>query len=102
MPRPDASRASAAPVAMPSDITRELLTVTRLYPQLWLRVWAVQDGVHLVATLVPPKGFHAEGNKRLVEAVWQPDEVTEQLVVEWGYRALRKLLQDDYEGTGHL
>jgi DNA-binding response OmpR family regulator len=76
--------------------------VARLYPQLWIRVWAAADGVHLTATLIPEDGGRQTSNRQLIRAVWQPDEVTEQLVVEWAYRALRKLLQDEYEGTGHL
>lgn len=98
---PSISRA-AAPATVPAHTLRDIIAVSRLYPQLWIHVTAKPDGVHLVATIIPESKSTRPGNRTLVRAVWQPAEVTEQLVVEWAYRALRKLLEDSYEGTGHL
>lgn len=92
----------AAPTVVATHTLRDIIAVSRMYPQLWLNVSAKPDGVHLVATLIPPSAVPQPSNRQLVRAVWQPAEVTERLVVEWAYRALRKLLEDDYEGTGGL
>ncbi len=98
---PSISRAAAP--AKPAKYTlSESIAVSRLYPQLWVQVSAKPDGVHLSATLVPEYEATPDRPRTLMHAVWQPSEVTEQLVVEWAYRALRKLLEDRYEGTGHI
>lgn len=98
---PSISRA-AAPANVPTHTLRDIIAVSRLYPQLWLHVTAKPDGVHLTATLIPDRESTSQSSIPLVRAVWQPERVTEQLVVEWAYRALRKLLEDRYDGTGSL
>jgi len=82
---PRSGRLSVAP-------TRD--RTTSRYPELILRVWACNDGVHLKALLLTPKGGEHPQPQTLMEAVWQPSEVTEVSVVDWGYRALRKWLED--------
>ena len=98
---PSISRA-AAPVPKTTYTLHDIIQVSRLYPQLWLNVSAKPDGVHLVATIVPARGDRETRNRTILKAVWQPEGVTEQLVVEWAYRALRKALEDHYDGVGHL
>jgi hypothetical protein len=64
------------------------------YPQLHLRVWAQLDGMHVLAYVE----YMGEDARLVVHdvarAVWHPKEVTEELVVEWGQRALSRWLGD--------
>lgn len=63
------------------------------YPELILRVWAMGDGMHLKAVVNVPSAGEYPNTVTLSEAVWQPSEVTEVAVVDWGYRALRSWLE---------
>lgn len=77
----------------------EAAKVLRQYPELHLRVFATPVGMKLVASLYWPET--APYNRRvevLTEAIWQPREVTEELVVDWGQRALAKWLADRISG----
>jgi len=68
--------------------SRENQAVRWQYPELSLRVWAELDGVHLYATLqqLDDRGVvHVES---IASATWQPSDVTEAQVVDWGRRAL--------------
>lgn len=64
------------------------------YPELRLRVWAAPDGVHLRALLYQPGPKLGRSLVVLRSAVWQPHEVTEVAVVDWGRRALASWLED--------
>lgn len=65
----------------------------RQYPELTLRVWARPDGVHVRAALAPPQESFPRSWETVAEAVFQPRQVTEISVVEWGMRALRAWLE---------
>lgn len=69
------------------------MSISLLYPRLFLTVDARMDGVHLACYLVSPSDAPGTGHKPLMRAVWRPDEVTEELVVQWAYRALRRVLE---------
>jgi hypothetical protein len=67
--------------------------VQALYPSLLMRVWAQLDGVHLEATVDLPVGKGKTRYKTIAKATWQPSEVTEEKVVDWGRRALARHLE---------
>lgn len=78
----------------------EAAKVLRQYPELHLRVFATPVGMKLVASLYYPET--EPYNRRvevLTEAVWQPREVTEESVVDWGQRALARWLAGRLQGT---
>lgn len=64
------------------------------YPELSLRVYAAPDGMHLSAFLWLPGPHVGRPYLPLREAVWQPSEVTEVAVVDWGRRALASWLEE--------
>lgn len=64
------------------------------YPELQLRVCARPDGMHLRAVLWLPGQKVGRPYIVLQKAVWQPREVTEVSVVDWGRRALAKWLEE--------
>lgn len=69
------------------------------YPELQMRVWASPEGMRVAAVIwLPGPKF---GRKSLViqEATWAPREVSEELVVEWGRRALAGWLEKRLEET---
>lgn len=57
-------------------------------------MFATAQGVRLTAVLWPAGVIGMRKPQTLAEAVWQPSEVTELLVVEWAERALRKWLEE--------
>jgi hypothetical protein len=59
-----------------------------------MRVWAAGDGIHLRALLYLPGPKLARSLIVLQSAVWQPREVTEVSVVDWGRRALARWLEE--------
>lgn len=63
------------------------------YPELRMRVYAAEDGVHLVALLYGPGSHFERPYTVLQHAVWQPREVTDVAVVDWGRRALADWLE---------
>jgi len=73
---------------------RDREAVACLYPELRLRVVAEPEGVHLVAVLYLPGPTLGRPLAVLQDAVWQPSEVTEVTVVDWGRRALARWLED--------
>lgn len=76
------------------EMTREATASQWARPQLHLRVWAIHD---LVRTLAYVEWMGDDGRlvvHEVVRATWKPAEVTEALVVAWGYRALGKWLSD--------
>jgi hypothetical protein len=74
--------------------TRENREVALRYPELSLRVWAELDGVHLYALIWYPVDGNQRRHVEIAKAVWQPSEVTEYSVVDWGRRALGRWLVD--------
>ena len=64
------------------------------YPELSLRVWASPEGVRLLALLYMPGERYTRPLIVLQAALWQPSEVTEVSVVDWGRRALAGWLEE--------
>lgn len=64
-----------------------------------MRVWAAADGVHLMALLYLPGPRVGRPLNVLQAAVWQPHEVTEVAVVDWGRRALASWLTEQLESS---
>jgi hypothetical protein len=64
-----------------------------------MRVWAAPDGVHLRALLYMPGPKLERQLVVLRNAVWQPSEVTEVSVVDWGRRALASWLAEQLESS---
>lgn len=93
MSSPSASRAAAARSAL-GQATEYRQGARYPYPSLELRVFATALGVRLTAVLWPAGVIGMRKPQTLAEAVWQPAEVTELLIVEWGERALRAWLED--------
>lgn len=73
--------------------------VCTMYPELRLRVWAEPDGVHLNAFLFSPTGGEHRNVVPVARATWQPSEVTETSVVDWGRRALAHWLAEQLESS---
>jgi hypothetical protein len=53
-----------------------------------MRVWADPAGMHLLASLERMADDGTLSYKQIARALWQPKEVTERAVVDWGRRAL--------------
>lgn len=68
-----------------------------LYPELHMRVWATPEGMKAVAALWLPGPKFGRRVQILKEATWQPQEVTEKHVVEWGRRALASWLEEQLQ-----
>lgn len=64
------------------------------YPELTMRVWATPKGMRLMAMVYLPGEKYSRPLIVLQDAVWQPSEVTEVAVVDWGRRALVKWLEE--------
>jgi len=91
-------RARAAQEAV-SRLFRDQEGVACLYPELRLRVVAEPLGVRLVAVLYQPGPSVGRPVIVLRDALWQPSEVTEVAVVDWGRRALASWLSEQLEGS---
>jgi len=87
-PSPAAARSALAEAWAEED------RVSCAYPELRMRVYAAPDGVHLVALLYGPGPKFGRPFQILRRAVWQPSEVTEVAVVDWGRRALASWLEE--------
>ncbi len=87
----------AAPRSGRNWTEEERYDVCVRYPELQLRVWAEPDGVHLNAFLLAPQGGQHRNVVTLRRAVWQPSEVTEVAVVDWGRKALASWLEEQLE-----
>lgn len=81
-PSPDAARSALREAWAEAD------RIADSYPELRMRVYAAADGVHLVALLYGPGDHVGRPFTVLQHAVWQPREVTDIAVVDWGRRAL--------------
>lgn len=78
----------------------ETARVMRSFPELQLRVYAIQLGVKLEAVMWFPAEPNMDRTVRTVaEALWQPHEVTPEKLVEWGQRALARWLADNAEAA---
>lgn len=95
MARPDGREPTAAAGRPEWEAQR----VLRRYPELTLRVWARPDGVHIVAAVSEPGEHFPRRWKTVAQVVFQPREVTEQRVIEWGMGALSTYLQRRAEET---
>jgi len=75
----------------------------RRYPELSLHMFATKRGVRVMAMLYRGAG-PAEARKceTIADATWQPQEVTEQKLVEWSIRALQAWLTRRMEGLGQI
>ncbi len=73
--------------------SRENLAVKWQFPQLSLRIWAELDGMHLYAIIETLDEKGRLKHDVIAEAAWQPSDVTEARVVDWGRRALAKYLE---------
>jgi len=87
-PSPDAARSALREAWAEED------RVSCAYPELRMRVFAAPDGVHLVALLYHPGPKYGRPMTILRRACWQPSEVTEVSVVDWGRRALASWLEE--------
>jgi hypothetical protein len=87
-----ASRRVAAGFKPPTDLSPEGKAFTATHPALYLHVWCNFSGVQVVAHV-----DHLDRSGRLqrieiAKCGFRPPEVTEELVVEWGARALQAWL----------
>ena len=73
--------------------TRDAEALTRRYPDLHLRVWALPDGVHCLAYIQREDQHGRLVTLEVARATWMPTSVTELSVVEWGRRALSAWLE---------
>lgn len=78
-------------------LTRGAIAFQWTKPQLSLRVWAQLDGMHARAYVEWVGDDGRLVHHTIGQAVWQPPEVTERLVVNWGYRCLGKWLGDQVD-----
>ena len=69
------------------------------YPELSLRVWATPEGMRIQALVYMPGERYQRALVIVQDAVWQPREVTEVSVVDWGRRALAAWLERQLLGT---
>lgn len=67
------------------------------YPELSLRVWATPEGMRVQALVYLPGERYQRVLVIVQDAVWQPSEVTEVSVVDWGRRALARWLEDQLQ-----
>ena len=87
-PSPDAARSALREAWAEAD------RIADSFPELRMRVYAARDGVHLVALLYGPGDHVGRPFTVLQHAVWQPREVTDIAVVDWGRRALAHWLSE--------
>lgn len=86
-------RAAAARSALGST-TEYRQGVLFPYPSLELRVYATAQGVRVSAVVWPAGRMGERHPITVAEATWQPSEVTELSVVDWGRRALARWLEE--------
>lgn len=78
----------------------ETARVMRSFPELQLRVYAIQLGVKLEAVLwLPARDGGYPTTLVVEEALWQPPAVTPEALVQWGQRALSAWLARRLEAT---
>ena len=63
-------------------------------PSLLVHAVALEDGMHVVASLRRPWVGKQGEYELLFRHVWKPAEVTELAIVEWARRALARWLED--------
>jgi hypothetical protein len=66
---------------------------TATHPSLHLVVYCTFEGVHLRARVDHLDEKGRLQTREIAKATWQPKEVSEGLVVQWGERALRAWLE---------
>lgn len=62
------------------------------FPQLTLRIWAEIDGMALIAFVETVDAKGRLHKTEIGQAKWQPQSVTERMVVDWGRRCLEAWL----------
>ena len=77
----------------------EVQVAMRRYPELTLRVWARVDGVHINACVAEAGQSFPRHWTVVASVVFQPREVTEEKVIQWGIGALSTYLQRRAEQT---
>ena len=85
---PDAARSALR------ELWQEEDRIMCAYPELAVRIYAAADGMHIRAVVYLPGPKFSRKWIEVARAVWQPREVTEVSVVDWGRRALSKWLED--------
>ncbi len=95
----DAAAAAAGWSPHP-NLTAASRALTARYPDLHLRVWALPDGVHILAYIQRSDSGGRVHVTDVARAVWMPREVTELAVVDWAQRALAHWLQGQLEAEG--
>lgn len=79
--------------AGPRSLSPEGKAFTATHPALMLHVWCNFEGVHVTA-MVDWLDRHGKLQRiEVARASWKPPAVTEELVVEWGARALSRWLE---------
>ncbi len=63
------------------------------FPQLTLRIWAELDGMHVYAVVETCNEAGRIHVEQIASATWQPSDVSEARVVDWGRRALANYLE---------
>ena len=64
------------------------------YPELQMRVWASPEGMRVAAVIWLPGPKYGRRSLVIKQATWNPREVTEVSVVDWGRRALASWLEE--------
>lgn len=77
----------------------EVQAAMHRYPELTLRVWARVDGVHINACVAEAGQSFPRHWTVVASVVFQPREVTEEKVIQWGIGALSTYLQRRAEQT---
>jgi hypothetical protein len=88
------AKAAAAGWGPHPNLTAASRELTWRYPDLHLRVWALPDGVHILAYIQRQGATGQVQTTEVARAVFMPREVTEVGVVDWGRRALAHWLED--------
>jgi hypothetical protein len=75
------------------ELSEESRRLTGAFPDLHLRVWANIRGVNIHAYIDCSDGRGILRRTEVARALFQPSEVTEEKVVDWGRRALSHWLE---------
>lgn len=76
------------------ELSPESRRITASFPDLHLRVWCNIKGVSVLAYIDSTDGRGIMRRMEIQKALFHPREVTPELVVEWGRRALARWLED--------
>lgn len=76
------------------ELSPESRAATLAFPDLHLRVWCNINGVNVLAYIDSSDSKGRLCRMEIQKALFHPREVTPELVVEWGRRALARWLED--------